>query len=264
MPLLATIAYNSGSNSYMVALGRFFFGSIMLFVVNLIKKQLKIGKEALLTILKLSIAYTLTPLFLYSSYSYIDSGLATTLHFTYPLSVLLISALIFKEKINKKQLFFILLCFLGIILCYSPKANASIFGMLIALLSGLSFATYTALLGRSKLKEIPILTMTFYLALFATIEIFIVTLLLNKFSFQVGSQAYISNLILAFVSTFIGLTLFQKGVFLCGSVKASLFSTFEPITGIVIGVIFLNESIGIKTIIGIILILTSTILIAKD
>ena len=60
----------------------------------------------------------------------------------------------------------------------------------------------------------------------------------------------------------IALVLFQKGTFLCGAVMASLLSTFEPLTGVVIGWIVFKEKMPLKLGIGILLILFSTVLVA--
>ena len=62
-------------------------------------------------------------------------------------------------------------------------------------------------------------------------------------------------------TTVFALVLFQKGLFLCGEVKASLLSTFEPLTGIVIGMIAFQEELTPNKILGIIGVLTAAILL---
>lgn len=62
-------------------------------------------------------------------------------------------------------------------------------------------------------------------------------------------------------ATVFALILFQKGVFLCGEVKASLFSTFEPLTGIVIGAVVFHEALSVKEIIGMAGILAAAVLL---
>ena len=43
----------------------------------------------------------------------------------------------------------------------------------------------------------------------------------------------------------------QKGVFLCGEVKASLLSNFEPMTGVAIGILLLGETLTLRSAAGI-------------
>ena len=54
---------------------------------------------------------------------------------------------------------------------------------------------------------------------------------------------------------------FQEGVKEIGSQRASILSTFEPITSIVVGILIFSESFGVKTVTGIIMILTAVVLL---
>ena len=66
---------------------------------------------------------------------------------------------------------------------------------------------------------------------------------------------------MALLTTVFALVLFQRGLFLCGEVKASLLSTFEPLTGILIGVVAFREILTPNKILGIIGILMSAVLL---
>ena len=63
------------------------------------------------------------------------------------------------------------------------------------------------------------------------------------------------------LGTVLALALFQKGLFLCGDVKASLLSSFEPLTGIVIGMIAFQERLNAKEMAGVSAIILATILL---
>ena len=69
------------------------------------------------------------------------------------------------------------------------------------------------------------------------------------------------DLLLAIITSAIGTILFQKGTILIGPQKASLLSTFEPLTSVIIGVTVFNEKLGLSSIIGIIFILISVVLL---
>ncbi|MBQ7330143.1 MAG: EamA family transporter, partial [Oscillospiraceae bacterium] len=56
--------------------------------------------------------------------------------------------------------------------------------------------------------------------------------------------------------------LFQQGTFLIGPERASILSTFEPITSVVVGVVFMEEVIGLRDYVGIALVLAASVLIA--
>ena len=56
-------------------------------------------------------------------------------------------------------------------------------------------------------------------------------------------------------------TLFQQRTFLIGGEKASILSTLEPITSVIIGGIVFKEQIGVRVILGTVLVVTASILI---
>ena len=263
MPLLTRIAYAHGSNAYTVAFGRFFFGSIVLGLICLVLPgcSIKIKKEQFLALLKLSIPYALMPILLYASYTYIDSGMATTLHFTYPVAVMLILAIFFRSRPDTKQIICAILCVGGMALLYTLNGQVRVEGIILAVASGIIYAVYIVLLGKSTVKGLHSLVLAFWISLLSMAEIGIIALFSKNLVFSLDAAGWTAEFGLALFATVFALVLFQKGVFLCGEVKASLFSTFEPLTGIIIGVVVFHEELTAKELAGIIGILAAAVLL---
>ena len=263
MPLLAKIAYSHGSNAYTVAFGRFLLGSAMLGIVVLLLPDcsVRVGRQRLLELFKLSVSYALMPILLYTSYNYIDSGMATTLHFTYPVAVMLILVIFCKKKLERKQVICAALCLAGMALLSSPDSHPSVPGILLAVGSGIVYAVYIVLLGRSTAGELHPLTLAFWLALFSAAEIGAVALVTRNLVFTLDGIGWAAEAGMALFTTVFALVLFQKGLFLCGEVKASLLSTFEPLTGIMIGVIAFREVLTPSKVLGIIGVLAAAVLL---
>lgn len=263
MPLMAKSAFALGSNAYTTAFGRFASGALvaLLMILILPKQTLRIDLAQFRSLTVLSLFYAATPVLLYSSYQSIDSGLASTLHFTYPVAVMLLSALLFHERIGKKELLCAALCMGGILLLYTPGAKAGLSGIAVAALSGLFYAGYIVGVGRSKLQGLSVLTLTFWLSLLSATELFVFSLCTNKLLLQLPGKVWIPYFGLGIFATVLALALFQIGVFLCGPVKASLFSTFEPLTGVVIGIILFHERLTAKSCFGIAFILAAAVLL---
>ena len=263
MPLLAKVAYAHGSNSYTVAFGRFFFGSIILgaLIAVLPNCTAKLRKEQMIELLKLSVAYALMPILLYTSYNYVDGGMATALHFTYPIAVMLIMAIFCKVKPDARQLLCALLCLIGMALLSSPSSQPSIPGIALAVGSGIVYAVYIVLLGRSSVKELHPLVLAFWMALFSAAEIGAIALVSGKLVFHLDAMGWTAEIGMALFTTVFALVLFQRGLFLCGEVKASLLSTFEPITGILIGIIVFKEMLSWGETLGIASILAAVVLV---
>ena len=264
MPLMAKRAFALGSNAYTTAFGRFVTGAAIAGLVILLcpKQTIRINKKQFRTLLLLSLFYAATPVLLYSSYQSIDSGLASTLHFTYPVAVMLLSALLFHEQIGRRELLCAILCMAGVLLLYTPGSKADGSGMIIAALSGLVYAGYIVLLGKSGLKGLSVLTMTFWLSLLSAAEIFVFSLCTGNLALDLPKEVWLPYLGLGLFATVLALALFQIGVFLSGPVKASLLSTFEPLTGVVIGILVFHETLTIKSACGLLQILLAVILLA--
>lgn len=263
MPLLAKVSYSHGSNAYTVAFGRFFFGSVMLGIIIFILPNCsaRIDRKQLKEIIKLSVCYAFMPILLYSSYNFIDSGTATTLHFTYPIAVMLIMSIFCKVRMEAKQIVCAVFCIAGLALIYTPGGQASILGIALAIVSGVVYAIYIVLLGKSSAKELHPLTLAFWISVFSAIEIGVIAFLSGNLVFHLDKIGWFSEVVMALFTTVFALVLFQKGLFLCGEVKASLLSTFEPITGIIVGVVVFNETLSTKESIGMVGILGAATLL---
>ncbi len=263
MPLLTKNAYAYGSNTYTVAFWRFAFGTVTVALIIALSPKLtfRVTAAEFRRLALLSVFCGVTPLLLYSSYRYVSSGLATTLHFTYPVSVMVLGTLFFRTKLRGRQLVCLAICAAGIICFYQPGQNEGLEGMAIAVLSGVTFALYILLLGKSGLSHLPMLTISFWISLLCTAEIGVFSAVSGKLIVAMPWQAWAAVALLGVFVAALAQVLFQTGVFLCGEVKASLLSTFEPLTGVVIGILVFREALTVRIAAGIVLILLAAVLL---
>lgn len=263
MPLLTKTAYAFGGNNYTVSFGRFVFGSIITAAIVTLSPKLsfRITRQDFRWLLAVPFFSAVTPLLLFESYHYIDSGLATTLHFTYPVTVMLLGALFFRKKLRLRQILCLLICAAGVICFYRPGQSGDIKGMVLAVLSGVTFALYILLLGKSSLRHLPMLTLSFWTSLFCAVEIGLFAGVTGQLHLNMGWQAWAAIAALGIFVAAGAQLLFQTGVFLCGEVKASLLSTFEPLTGVVIGILVFSEAMTFRVAVGIALILLAAVLL---
>ena len=263
MPLMAKAAYSLGSNAYTVAFGRFSTGAVFTgaYLLARYKTVFSISRKQLGQIAFLAVFFSALPCILYASYNYIDSGLATTLHFTYPVVVTLISALLFKTKVGKVNMICVLMCTAGVLLMYNAQGKGDATGMVLALLSGLVYSIYIVALERSDLKGLPVLLVIFWLSVFCSLFIMAFAIPTQNLVLNIGWKVWIPYSCLGFIATFIGASFFQLGVARCGAVRSSLLSTVEPITSVIIGLIVFDERLGLRNVVGIALILAAVCLL---
>ncbi len=261
MPLLTKIAYSYGCNAYTAVFGRFSFGAATTALAIRGRVTGPVSRHQVRKLLVLSIFYAITPVLLYSSYHYISTGLATTLHFTYPVAVMVLDLLLFHTRPDVRQLLCFCICIGGLLCLCRPGGGGGVEGLALAVLSGITYSIYILLLGKSGLKELPVMTITFWIALFSAGEVGAFAALAGKLTAPTEWQGWVALAGLGILTTTLALALFQAGVFLCGEVKASLLSTFEPLTSVVIGILIFHEAVTLPIILGTGLIILSVILL---
>ena len=264
MPLLTKIIIARGATSLTIAFFRVFYVTIVLFFVLKIKKiDLHLEKRDLLSAILTSIFGSgLTIIILNESYNYVDTGIATSLHFLYPLFVAILCCFFYGEKIKKKQILSLSFALVGII-CFMSKGNGSLFGYFLAIASGLTYAFYLVKMDKSGLVKMNALKLSFYLALFTTIEIFTMNLFMQEVVFKMDALSYGLLLVLALSSSFLATVLLQKGVLLLGSTRASFICLLEPVTSMIVGILWLNEALTFNKGLGGLAIIISLIIFLK-
>ena len=265
MPLLTKIIIVRGATSLTIPFFRVFYVTIVLFFVLKIKKiDLHLEKRDLLSVILTSIFGSgLTIIILNESYNYVDTGIATSLHFLYPLFVAILCCFFYGEKIKKKQIISLSFALVGII-CFMSKGNGSLFGYLLAIASGLTYAFYLVKMDKSGLVKMNALKLSFYLALFTTIEIFTMNLFMQEVVFKMDALSYGLLLVLALSSSFLATVLLQKGVLLLGSTRASFICLLEPVTSMIVGILWLNEAFTFNKGLGGLAIIVSLIIFLKE
>lgn len=265
MPLLTKIIIARGATSLTIAFFRVFYVTIVLFFVLKIKKiDLYLEKRDLLSAILISIFGSgLTIIILNESYNYVDTGIATSLHFLYPLFVAILCCFFYGEKIKKKQIISLSFALVGII-CFMSKVNGSLFGYFLAITSGLTYAFYLVKMDKTGLVKMNALKLSFYLALFTTIEIFTMNLFMQDVVFKMDALSYGLLLVLALSSSFLATVLLQKGVLLLGSTRASFICLLEPVTSMIVGILWLNEALTFNKGLGSLAIIISLIIFLKE
>lgn len=262
-PAVGKLTYTMGNNGVQLAFLRHLFVlPLFLFIVLYQGQSLKLNRQQYRDVLKVGFfGNTLTIVMLYSSYEYIGVGSATVLHFLYPLFVCCMNFVLYQQKLNKQQLLCLILAIIGV-LCFMDSSSSSLFGAFLAILSGIFFAYYMVGMDHSSIRHMSPYVFNFYLVLMNTIVIFFLAFFMGRLSIM-PIQGYLLSAIVAVLTSLIGVVLLQKGIYCLGASLTAILSTLEPITSIVVGVIWLNETLTLIKIIGCILVLLSTFILVK-
>lgn len=202
-------------------------------------------------------------LLLYASYNFISTGLATTLHFIYPLITVIASALLYKEKIPMMKIVSSAAVTIGIFLFADIESASDTFGILLALLSGICYSFYVVYIERSGLDEMDYRKLTFYVLIIMSVSSFLCGVVSGGMSFKFTMTGWIFAAAVSLVVTLGAMPLFQAGVRYEGASTAGIISTVEPITSVIMGAVFLGEKMGVGQIIGIGIILAGLVFASR-
>ncbi len=265
-PLFALPMYANSISPNSTLFYRYFFAVLIygLWIKLVSKKSLFIPKISILPLFVMGILFSLSSLFLFVSFNYIDAGIACTILFSYPVFVALIMSLFYREKFSKTVLVSLIICSVGISLLNKAEANSilNFKGIIYVLLASLSYAIYiVGVKNINSIKHIKADILSFYVMLFG--------LLVYIFNLKFCTQLQILNtpflwflaVCLAVVPTILSLETLGIAIKLIGSTKTAILGSLEPLTALFIGVLIFHEQLTSKMIIGIILILAGVMII---
>ena len=264
MPLGARFLYAQGVTPMSLVLLRNLLSLPILALLGSRQGGLRISRGALLEASTASFfGCWLAPILLFSSYRYLASGMAAVFHFTYPILVVL-SGYLLREKVKKSALGCALLCSLGILLLFDPHGALDPVGVAFALTSGAAYAAYILVLGHFRHREVSGFRLSFYMSSVCAVCTFLLCLETGQLGLPKTSGGWGAAFLFSLSLSVGAVVLFQVGTFRCGAQRAAILSTFEPLTSILVGILFLDESLTPRILLGSALTLLAGVLITTS
>jgi drug/metabolite transporter (DMT)-like permease len=202
-----------------------------------------------------TLGYYLASLFDFYGLQHITAALERLVLFLHPTFVVLIAAALHGRRIGRRDVFALVLSYLGIALVFVHDLGASqsnvALGAFWVLLSALCYAVY--LIGNGRMVQKMGATLFAALAsLVSCVGVLAHYALTNDISRIVSLPApvYLLSLVMAIVSTVLPVVLMSEGIRRVGSSHASMIATVGPVATIFMGAIFLAEPITAIQLLG--------------
>ena len=242
---------------------RFGFAALFIGLVMLVRRQdFKVTRGELVTLIYLSFISDGSALFLIDGYNYMSSGVATTLHFMYPVVTALLMMTFYHEARRLSTILAIIMSVAGVgVLCWDPTGHTSLQGIIIVLISAVCYALYLIRVNRSRAAHMDSLKLVFYI-LFIGALIFLAEALRQN-SFQpISSSLQFGNLVaLALICTIVTNVCLVVSVKSIGSTMTAVIGALEPLTAVVVGCLVFHESFTWQVLTGILLIIPAVVII---
>ncbi len=263
-PLFALPLYKAGMNPDSVLFFRYLFAIPVLGMMIVARgRSFKLKRKEVLPLIIMGLLVALSSLALFQSYNYMDVGIASTLLFVYPILVALIMWIAFKEKLTLPTVLCILLALGGIGLLYKSGdgSTLNLTGIILVMISTLSYAIYIVGVNQSTLKNLATLSLTFYVLLFGLV-LFLVRVDFGQ-SLRVAETWYLwGNLIaLAIFPTAISFLCTTQAIQYIGSTPTAILGALEPLTAVFFGVVVFGESLTLRLSCGMLMIILAVTLI---
>lgn len=219
----------------------------------------RLEKKDFLVVLLLSLLRAVTSFSLLIAYQNIATGVASTIHFMYPLAVSLVMMYFFQEKKSLWVMFAVFMSLLGAALLSSGELEAKngdmIVGLVAACVSVFSYAGYIVGVRMTRAVRINSTVLTCYVMGLGTVLYFIGALTTSGLRLVADGYTWLIILGLALPATAISNITLVRAIKYAGPTLTSILGAMEPLTAVVIGVFVFKELFTLNSAIGIILIL---------
>ena len=254
-----------GVNTASVLFYRFSMAVLMLAVMLIVERKsfrVKIGE--LKTLASLGALFAVSSITYYQSFRFMDAGIASTILFVYPVMVAVIMATFFKESVTLSTVSAIILALMGIGLLYrgGEGATLSTIGVILVMLSSLSYAVYIVIVNQSSIR-MSSLKLTFYVLLICMMCLLAYSFTSPDLHLQLppSPRAWFYACWLGLVPTILSLVLMTIAVHEVGATPTAIMGALEPLTAVAIGVLLFGESLTLRLMTGIVFILLAVMVI---
>lgn len=243
---------------------RFAFATLAMALAGIVlRKSFRIKPLMLLKISVLGIFYASTSMGLTLSYEYIPSGVATTIHFLYPVLVTVLMVAFFGEKKSRTLIMAAALSILGVALLSWGEGEIKIKGLLLVLLTVVTYATYIVGVNQSGVEETDPVILTFYVFVASSVMFALYSAFTSGIEPIRDSSTLFGLLMLALLPTVISDFTLILAVKYVGSTVTAILGSMEPLVAVLVGVFYFSEKFGWESVLGLALVITAVTMVVK-
>ena len=254
-PTFANFAYDSGASVVGTLMARFCVATLLMLIVRKVSSQeTKWPKPKLfIQIFMLgAFGYFIATLLYFTALKNIDSGLAIIIVSRGPVIVVLLSWWLFDTIPSRLIVICLASTTIGVIIAAGQVGSGDAFSIVLVLIVAVEYSFYIVFSSQI-LPKVDLLTGV-TIVMFGAATSFVIYYFAAPASvaidFPKNIIGWISVILLATVATVIPTATLYAGMKLIGTGKTAVLQTFEPVSSIVAGVVFLSEPLTLARIVG--------------
>ena len=268
-PLFSLGLIAAGLSDFDILSYRWLIAGIVLMIYAFFKKKsLRLNSFGeVWKVILLSILRAITSVTLLLGYVNISSGIASTINFMYPVIVTICMMVFFGEKRSKIDFLAIAASIFGVYLLASGDSimveggNTGL-GLACSLISAVSFAAYYILMKQVKADKIEVVKFTTWIMMLSAFYFIICAIIFNgRLTLVTDMKSWINILGLGLWATMVSNITGVKGIRRIGPTMTSVLGALQPVTAVILGVLFLGEHLYTRSLIGIMIIIAAVTII---
>lgn len=265
-PLFTLLLLGLGYSSFEVLSYRWGVASLFLGALALLAgRSFRLSWPELRTVFFLSLFRAATSLSLVIAYQHIASGVASTIHFMYPLAVALAMMCFFREKGSVWVFAAIGMSIVGAVLLSLgnvdfTRGNTTL-GMVSAAVSVVSYGGYIVGVRKSRAVGIDSTVLTCYVMGLGALYFIAGGLVTGGIRIETDGPAWLCILGVALPATAVSNMTLVQAIKRIGPTLTSVFGALEPLTAVVIGVAVFGEPFTVQGAAGILLIVAAVTIV---
>lgn len=247
------VASNIALNSYEIVFMRTLIGSILLIVLFLLGKgkfHIKENKKDTVFIALSGVAMGTSWMFLYEAYQQIGVSLASLLYYCGPVIVMILSPIIFREKLTVPKIADFLIVLVGIFLVNgsSTENNSNLWGLFCGGMSAIMYFFMVTFNKKSKnISGMENSVIQLFVS-FLTVAVFVS--IKQGFVIDVPTNDWVWIIILGILNTGIGCYLYFSPLSKLSVQTVAVCGYLEPLSAVIFATILLGEKMTLVQMIG--------------
>jgi drug/metabolite transporter (DMT)-like permease len=261
LPVFARLAYASGVDTSTLLLLRFSIAAAIMWLLLAARRAaVPRGRGLAMLVAMGAVGYAGQAFSYFTAVSLASAGLAALLLYLYPAIVAILSRVVFGHRLSRLQIVAVGMALVGSALTIGRAVDGSPLGIFFGVLAALIYSVY--ILTGGKLPAGITATASTTVVTSAAAAVYAGVVLLRGAQLPRTAAGWGAVLAIAVVCTVLAVALFLAGLERLGPVRASVYSTVEPATTLVLAAALLGEPVtwvraaGGALIIGAVVLLT--------
>jgi drug/metabolite transporter (DMT)-like permease len=262
MALFARIAYASGADTTALLFLRFSIAAALTWALVAVRRPRLPGGRALAILVGMgAVGYAGQAFCYFTAVHLASAGLVALLLYLYPPMVALLSRLLLRQHLSRPQLLALALAFAGSALTIGEPGGGRPLGIAAAILGALIYACY--ILAGSRLPTGLAPASASAVILTSAAAVYGGAVAAGGARLPGSTAGWGAVLAIAVICTVLAVALFLAGLERIGPVRASIYSTVEPVVTLLLAALFLGEAITLLRLVGGAMILGAVVLLAR-